>query len=194
MICEICGGEEARVRHMTRSYGKGSSLLVIENVPVVSCPLWGELHDGRDDARARQDQVQPRRSRAASARSGSDLLTPAQSRGSFWSRRKPAHRRAGGRLAPSAAPISDSRRYTSIYGRPRSSCRRGPCAFYRSWRSGMRPVFPLGRAHDRRRASPAAGFRLPCRADPAAGQGPPGGEGHGSLGLYDARGAPPALE
>jgi len=44
MICEICGGEEARVRHVTRSYGNGSNLLVIENVPVVSCPRCGESY------------------------------------------------------------------------------------------------------------------------------------------------------
>ena len=42
MVCDICGSEGARVRHMTRSYGKGQNLLVIENVPVVSC-----LHCGK---------------------------------------------------------------------------------------------------------------------------------------------------
>lgn len=44
MICEICGCEDAHVRHVTRSYGKGSNLLVIENVPVVSCPRCGESY------------------------------------------------------------------------------------------------------------------------------------------------------
>ena len=44
MICEICGKEGARVRHVTRSYGKGESLLVIENVPVISCPHCGESY------------------------------------------------------------------------------------------------------------------------------------------------------
>lgn len=44
MICEICGREGARVRHVTRSYGEGSDLLVIENVPVVSCPHCGESY------------------------------------------------------------------------------------------------------------------------------------------------------
>lgn len=42
--CEYCGKEGARVRHLTRSYGKGDSLLVIENVPVVSCPHCGESY------------------------------------------------------------------------------------------------------------------------------------------------------
>ncbi len=42
MICDICGQEGARVRHVTRSYGKGEDLLVIENVPIISCPHCGE--------------------------------------------------------------------------------------------------------------------------------------------------------
>ncbi|NJL29488.1 MAG: YgiT-type zinc finger protein [Thermoanaerobaculia bacterium] len=44
MVCDVCGKEGARERHVTRSYGKGKSLLVIENVPVVSCPHCGESY------------------------------------------------------------------------------------------------------------------------------------------------------
>jgi len=44
MRCENCGNEGARVRHLTRSYGKGEALLVIENVPVISCPHCGESY------------------------------------------------------------------------------------------------------------------------------------------------------
>jgi YgiT-type zinc finger domain-containing protein len=44
MRCENCGKEGARLRHITRSYGKGQALLVIENVPVVSCPHCGESY------------------------------------------------------------------------------------------------------------------------------------------------------
>jgi YgiT-type zinc finger domain-containing protein len=44
MICDICGKEGARIRRITRSYGKGEQLLVIENVPVVSCPHCGESY------------------------------------------------------------------------------------------------------------------------------------------------------
>jgi YgiT-type zinc finger domain-containing protein len=44
MICDSCGQKNAQVRHVTRSYGKGSGLLIIENVPVVSCPLCGESY------------------------------------------------------------------------------------------------------------------------------------------------------
>jgi YgiT-type zinc finger domain-containing protein len=44
MICDICGKSSARIRRVTRSYGKGVNLLVIENVPVVSCPRCGESY------------------------------------------------------------------------------------------------------------------------------------------------------
>ena len=37
MVCDICGKEGARIRRITRSYGKGSDLLVIENIPEVTC-------------------------------------------------------------------------------------------------------------------------------------------------------------
>jgi len=42
MICDICGKNGAEIRYVTRSYGKGANLLIIENVPVVSCPNCGE--------------------------------------------------------------------------------------------------------------------------------------------------------
>ncbi len=41
MLCDVCGQEGARIRRVTRSYGKGATLLVIENVPVVSCSQCG---------------------------------------------------------------------------------------------------------------------------------------------------------
>jgi YgiT-type zinc finger domain-containing protein len=44
MVCDICGKEGARIRRVTRSYGHGDDLLVIENVPVVSCPHCGESY------------------------------------------------------------------------------------------------------------------------------------------------------
>lgn len=44
MICDICGHKGARIRHVTRNYGKGSNLLVIENVPVVTCSHCGESY------------------------------------------------------------------------------------------------------------------------------------------------------
>jgi YgiT-type zinc finger domain-containing protein len=44
MICEICGKEGARLRRVTRTYGKGEELLVIEDVPMISCPHCGESY------------------------------------------------------------------------------------------------------------------------------------------------------
>lgn len=44
MICDNCGKEGARIRYITRSYGKGDKLLVIENVPVITCPQCGESY------------------------------------------------------------------------------------------------------------------------------------------------------
>ena len=38
MVCDICGKSGVRQRYVSRSYGKGTSLLVIEGVPVMSCP------------------------------------------------------------------------------------------------------------------------------------------------------------
>lgn len=42
--CDICGVEGARVRLVSRSYGSGDDLFVIENVPVVGCPSCGESY------------------------------------------------------------------------------------------------------------------------------------------------------
>ncbi len=44
MICDICGHEGTRTRHVTRSYGKGENILVIENVPVITCSHCGESY------------------------------------------------------------------------------------------------------------------------------------------------------
>lgn len=44
MICGICNHEGAKVRHVSRSYGRGDNLLVIENVPLISCPHCGESY------------------------------------------------------------------------------------------------------------------------------------------------------
>ena len=39
--CENCRKTGLQVRKITRSYGKGATLLVIEKVPVLSCPHCG---------------------------------------------------------------------------------------------------------------------------------------------------------
>ena len=42
--CTICGKPGGKMRRVSRSYGKGDSLLVIENIPVISCPNCGESY------------------------------------------------------------------------------------------------------------------------------------------------------
>lgn len=44
MICDVCGQEGARIRKITETIGKGKNLLVIEKVPMVSCPNCGESY------------------------------------------------------------------------------------------------------------------------------------------------------
>jgi YgiT-type zinc finger domain-containing protein len=44
MICDICGKEGARIRQVTRNYGKGGNLLIIENIPMVTCSHCGESY------------------------------------------------------------------------------------------------------------------------------------------------------
>lgn len=44
MICDICGKDGARIRRVTRTYGKGKDIFVIENIPVISCPYCGESY------------------------------------------------------------------------------------------------------------------------------------------------------
>ncbi len=42
--CDICGNSGAKIRYISRSYGKGEQLFVVEKVPVVSCPHCGESY------------------------------------------------------------------------------------------------------------------------------------------------------
>lgn len=44
MVCDICGSEKVRIRRITRTYGKGQDLLVIENIPVITCLHCGESY------------------------------------------------------------------------------------------------------------------------------------------------------
>ena len=68
MICDICGKSGAEIHHVTRNYGKGANLLIIENVPVVSCPNCGEsyltaetLHEIERIKLHRKNLAKPRR-------------------------------------------------------------------------------------------------------------------------------------
>ncbi|MCU7837581.1 MAG: type II toxin-antitoxin system MqsA family antitoxin [gamma proteobacterium symbiont of Taylorina sp.] len=44
MICDICGNNSGRIRYVTRSYGSGKKLIIIENIPIVSCSHCGESY------------------------------------------------------------------------------------------------------------------------------------------------------
>jgi YgiT-type zinc finger domain-containing protein len=44
MICDICGHDGIATKNVTRSFGKGKDLLVIEDIPVQSCPHCGESY------------------------------------------------------------------------------------------------------------------------------------------------------
>lgn len=40
-FCALCGSSGAQVRRVTRCYGKGAKLLVVEDLPVVVCRHCG---------------------------------------------------------------------------------------------------------------------------------------------------------
>ena len=42
--CDICGKPGVLRRRLSRTYGKGATLLVVENVPIVACPNCGESY------------------------------------------------------------------------------------------------------------------------------------------------------
>ncbi|MFQ5863994.1 MAG: type II toxin-antitoxin system MqsA family antitoxin [bacterium] len=44
MICDICGQEGTRLRRVTEAYGTGKDMLIIENIPMISCPKCGESY------------------------------------------------------------------------------------------------------------------------------------------------------
>ncbi len=43
-LCASCGKPGTIQRRLTRTFGKGAALLVVENVPVVTCPNCGESY------------------------------------------------------------------------------------------------------------------------------------------------------
>ena len=44
MKCDLCNEEGVYIHLITRSYGKGKNLLVIENVPIMTCQHCGESY------------------------------------------------------------------------------------------------------------------------------------------------------
>ena len=43
-LCAYCGSPSVQIKHVTRSFGKASSLLVIEAIPMWFCPSCGESY------------------------------------------------------------------------------------------------------------------------------------------------------
>ncbi len=44
MNCAHCGSAKLELRYVTRSFGRGDDLLVIEGIPLWSCPACGESY------------------------------------------------------------------------------------------------------------------------------------------------------
>lgn len=44
MLCDICGKEGARIRRIAETFGRGKDFLLVENVPLVTCPRCGESY------------------------------------------------------------------------------------------------------------------------------------------------------
>ena len=42
MTCDICGSKKAHLKKMTKSYGSGKKLFVVENIPTYHCSSCGE--------------------------------------------------------------------------------------------------------------------------------------------------------
>lgn len=68
VVCDMCGESGAKRRRVTRSYGSGANLLVIENVPVISCPHCGETYLSADTLHE-LDRLKAHRRSLASKRS-----------------------------------------------------------------------------------------------------------------------------
>lgn len=44
VLCVHCASDKLQLKHVTRSYGKGANLLLIENIPMWSCGNCGESY------------------------------------------------------------------------------------------------------------------------------------------------------
>jgi len=47
-LCSYCGSAAVHLKHITRSFGKGAALLVIESIPMWSCANCGESYYSAD--------------------------------------------------------------------------------------------------------------------------------------------------
>jgi YgiT-type zinc finger domain-containing protein len=44
MNCDICGKNSASVKKITKSFGKGKNIFIIENIPMIVCSHCGESY------------------------------------------------------------------------------------------------------------------------------------------------------
>jgi YgiT-type zinc finger domain-containing protein len=44
MTCDHCGKSGARLRYLSRIYGKGKDRLLIDDIPAIDCPTCGESY------------------------------------------------------------------------------------------------------------------------------------------------------
>ena len=44
MECDICEKEGVRLRKVSEAHGKGKNQLIIEDIPMISCPNCGESY------------------------------------------------------------------------------------------------------------------------------------------------------
>jgi YgiT-type zinc finger domain-containing protein len=42
--CDLCSADQAKLRYVTRSFGRGDRLVVIENIPYIVCDRCGERY------------------------------------------------------------------------------------------------------------------------------------------------------
>lgn len=40
MQCDFCGAQAANIKKATKSFGRSSNLVIIENIPIVHCSRW----------------------------------------------------------------------------------------------------------------------------------------------------------
>lgn len=62
MKCELCGAQKAVARKTTKSFGRGDSLVVIEDIPMIHCTNCHESYVTADTARE-IDRIRKNRSR-----------------------------------------------------------------------------------------------------------------------------------
>lgn len=63
MVREICAKQGARIHRITEAFGKRKDLLVIENVPLVTCPQCGESYFTADTLHEPGQQMSPGRAK-----------------------------------------------------------------------------------------------------------------------------------